>query len=44
MSKREDPPKNSWAYQEIWQEGYQQGLQEAAQHRSLHLCSGSVSC
>ena len=31
MSKREDPLKDSWAYQEIWQEGFQHGLQKAAQ-------------
>lgn len=43
MTKREDPLKDSWAYQEIWQEGYQRGLQER-NTRSLHLCTGSVSC
>lgn len=35
MSKREDPLKNSWAYQEIWQEGFQRGLQKVAQQQQL---------
>lgn len=36
MSKREDPLKNSWAYQEIYQEGVRQAQLDSLQwHRQL---------